>query len=188
MKGLSQPAKDFGFCRVGRKNSNVRRCQEARSGPSPCIAGAHLGSPWSHIRGEAPGFQAAELAWYLCSAPFQPSHQRATQAAFSLDRLFHTLPFSPWSLHSLTQNHCDYLSGAKHSQPPPGHCRSLSPLYPFSGRNVCSEASPPPKPTAWAPTWSLRSVSTTGLPTAGRRRPSGRSWPWTPTAPTRRTA
>ncbi|KAI4049075.1 LOW QUALITY PROTEIN: HNF1 homeobox B [Homo sapiens] len=55
-------------------------------------------------------------------------------------------------------------------------------------QNVCSEGCPPPKPTAWAPTWSLRSVSTTGLQTAGRRRHSGKSWPWTPIAPTRLTA
>lgn len=56
------------------------------------------------------------------------------------------------------------------------------------GPSVYNEVSPHPKLMAWAPTWSLRSVSTIGLLIAGRKRPSGRSWPWTPIAPTRHTA
>ena len=84
---------------------------------------------------------------------------------------------------------CYRVPGAKcQGASPPTTLTYHLPSLLFSGQNVCSEASPPPKPMAWAPTWSLRSASTTGSQTAERRRRSGRSWPWTPTAPARRTA
>jgi len=64
---------------------------------------------------------------------------------------------------------------------------SLTPPFSPPERSVSSGAYPRPRPTAWAPTWSPRCASTTGSPTAARRRPSGRSWRWTPTT-RRRTA
>lgn len=47
--------------------------------------------------------------------------------------------------------------------------------------SVSREAYPPPKLRASALTWSQKCESTTGLPTGAKRKPSGRSWPWTPT-------
>lgn len=46
--------------------------------------------------------------------------------------------------------------------------------------SVFREVSPPPKLRASALIWSLKSESITGLPTGEKRKPSGRSWPWTP--------
>lgn len=56
------------------------------------------------------------------------------------------------------------------------HLAGLFPAEPSVSREAC----PPPKLKAWALIWSPRFASTTGLPTAEKRRPSGRSWPWTP--------
>lgn len=49
-------------------------------------------------------------------------------------------------------------------------------------QSVFREEFPHPRPRAWARTWWPRCEFTTGLPTAGRRRLSGTSWPWTPSA------
>lgn len=46
--------------------------------------------------------------------------------------------------------------------------------------SVFREVSPPPKLRASALIWSLKCESTTGLPTGEKRKPSGKSWPWTP--------
>lgn len=59
---------------------------------------------------------------------------------------------------------------------PPSH--NLFPAEP----SVSREAYPPPKLKALVLIWSRRCESTTGLPTGAKRKPSGRSWPWTPTA------
>lgn len=50
----------------------------------------------------------------------------------------------------------------------------------LAGPSVFSEVCPPPKLRASALIWSLKCGSTTGLLTGGKRKPSGRSWPWTP--------
>lgn len=55
----------------------------------------------------------------------------------------------------------------------------LACLFPAE-RSVSREVCPPPKLKAWALIWSRRYASTTGSPTAEKRKPSGRSWPWTP--------
>ena len=69
------------------------------------------------------------------------------------------------------------------------HTISNSPfhlLFPAE-RSVFREGSPRLKRRASALIWSQRCECTTGLPTGARRKPSGRSWRWTP-SPCRPTA
>lgn len=49
------------------------------------------------------------------------------------------------------------------------------------GLSACSGECPRPKPRVLDLIWWRRCGCTTGSPTAARRRPSVRSWPWTPT-------
>lgn len=56
------------------------------------------------------------------------------------------------------------------------HLACLIPTEP----NVSREACHPPRLKASAPIWSQRCASTTGSPIGEKRKPSGRSWPWTP--------
>ncbi|KAI2568352.1 HNF1A isoform 12 [Pan troglodytes] len=49
-------------------------------------------------------------------------------------------------------------------------------------RNASREGCPHHRHRGWAPTSSRRCVSTTGLPTGAKKKPSGTSWPWTRTA------